>query len=206
MSEASADVSVIRRMINEAWSAHAASADPDDARVRGLAEFGLPPSSSLATHDQLPRLETWRKSLRIPANSAFVDGTLLQTVHALIDPYGRPDVLTPVTLWELTTFIDALVCFDRLYCIANPDIDVTRFNRLLGTEVLSPLPDPDAGMLRRLATEASVDGLANMRILARKVGSDDEFGQEVQTVAKGWQAVLGADLPRRQPLRHLRTR
>ena len=199
MGEASADVSAIRRMVDMAWSAHAASADPDDARVQGFAEFGLPPSSSLATHDQLPSLEKWRKSLRIPANSAFVDGTLLQTVHALLDPYHLSGVLTPVTLWELTTFIDALVCFDRLYCIANPGIDVDEFNRLLGTEVLSPLPDPDAGMLRRLATAAAVDGLANMRILARKVGSDDEFGQEVQTVAKGWRAVLGADLPGDSP-------
>ena len=128
-----------------------------------------------------------------------MDGTLLQTVHALLDPYHLSGVLTPVTLWELTTFIDALVCFDRLYCIANPGIDVDEFNRLLGTEVLSPLPDPDAGMLRGLATAAAVDGLANMRILARKVGSDDEFGQEVQAVAKGWRAVLGADLPGDSP-------
>lgn len=129
-----------------------------------------------------------------------MDGTLLQTVYTLIHPvHGSLHVLTPVTLWELTTFIDALVCFDRLYCIANPDIDVDGFNRLLGTEVLSPLPDPDAGILRLLATEAAVDGLANMSILAGKVGSDDEFGQEVQTVAKGWQAVLGADLPGDSP-------
>ena len=62
MGEASADVSAIRRMVDVAWSAHAASADPDDARVQGFAEFGLPPSSSLATHDQLPSLEKWRKS------------------------------------------------------------------------------------------------------------------------------------------------
>ena len=189
-------------MVGAAWSGNTAPADPDDARVRGFAEFGLPPSSYvsfLAAESQLPSLEKWRKALGIPANSAFVDGTLLQTVHALIDPYGRSDVLTPVTLWELTTFIDALVCFDRLYCIANPGIDVERFNRLLGTEVLSPLPDPDDGMLRRLATAAAMDGLANMDILAQEVGSDDEFGQEVRAVAKGWQAVLGADLPADSP-------
>jgi hypothetical protein len=199
MAESSAGVSAIRRMVDAAWSANTAPAGPDDARVQGFAEFGLPPSSSLATEDQLSSLEKWRKALRIPANSAFVDGTLLQTVHALIDPFGHLNVLTPVTLWELTTFVDALVCFDRLYCIANPGINVERFNRLLGTEALSPLPDPDDGMLRRLATAAAMDGLANMDILARKVGSDDEFGQEVRTVAKGWQAVLGADLPGDSP-------
>lgn len=94
-------------------------------------------------------------------------------------------MLTPVTLWELTTFIDALVCFDRLYCIANPHIDVAGFNRLLGTEVLSAIPDPGAGMLRKLAAVAAEDGLANMRALAGKVGCDDEFGEEIQAVAKG---------------------
>lgn len=60
---------------------------------------------------------------------------------------------------------------DRLYCIANPDIDVDGFNRLLGTEVLSPLPDPDAGILRLLATEAAVDGLANMTSWPGKSGA-----------------------------------
>lgn len=242
MSEGNADVSAVRRMVDAAWSACAASAgpddpvirdlvtsglispgevddpsvrdlverglvrsslaavaDPDDPRVRGFADFGLSPSSAFATQDQLLLLEEWREGLRIPANSAFLDGTLLQTVQALLSPHDGPAVLTPVTLWELTTFIDALVCFDRLYCIANPDIDVADFNRLLGAEVLLAVPDPKAGMLRRLATAAAGDGLANMDALAGKVGSDDEFGEEVQAVANGWKAVLGADLPSGSP-------
>lgn len=186
-------------MVDGAWSARPASADPDHPQVLAFAEFGLPPSSPLATEDQLRSLEDWRESLRIPANSAFLDGTLLQTIQALLSTYHGPQVLTPVTLWELTTFIDALVCFDQLYCVANPDIDVAGINRLLGTEVLSAVPDPDGGTLRRLATEAAEDGLTGMRALARKVGSDDEFGEEVQAVAKGWQAVLGADLPSGSP-------
>jgi hypothetical protein len=84
--------------------------------VRGFAEFGLRQDSDLVTDDGLRVLQAWRDSLQIPANSAFLDGTLLMTVEALLGPDG-PDVLTPVTLWELTTFIDALVCFDRLYCV-----------------------------------------------------------------------------------------
>ena len=75
-------------------------------------------------------------------------------------------MLTPVTLWELTAFIDALVCFDRLYCIANPAIDVSYFNQQLGAEVLTAIPDPDGGMLRRLAVQAAVNGLSKMRSLA----------------------------------------
>jgi hypothetical protein len=119
MANGSAGPGVTRRMVDKAWSAKVAPTDPDDPVVQGFAEFGLPSSSSLTTGDQLRDLETWRDNLRIPANSAFLDGTLLLTVEALLSQDG-PDVLTPVTLWELTTFIDALTCFDRLYCIANP--------------------------------------------------------------------------------------
>ncbi len=50
-------------------------------------------------------------------------------------------------------------------------------------------------MLRLLATAAALDGVGNMDALAGKVGSGDAFGEEVEAVARGWQAVLGADLP-----------
>jgi len=194
MADDRADYDAIRRMVHTAWSADAPLAAPDDPMVRGFAEFGLGPSSSLVTAGNLRSLEEWRGSLRIPKNSAFLDGTLLLTVEALLGPEG-PEILTPVTLWELTTFIDALVCFDRLYCVANPAIDVDRFNRRLGTEVLSIIPDPDDGMLRRLAGEAAAHGLANMSILQERAGRDDVFGQEVQALTEGWKALLGADLP-----------
>jgi hypothetical protein len=185
---------VVRHMVEEAWSNEAPSADPDDPLVQGFAEFGLAPASTLATNDNLRGLKSWRDDLRIPSNSAFLDGTLLATVEALLS-WDGPEVLTPVTLWELTTFIDALVCFDRIYCIDNPAIDVAGFNRRLGAEVLSAVPDPSHGMLRRLAAEAAEDGLANMSALIVQAGNDDVFGQEVQAVIDGWRAVLGPDFP-----------
>jgi hypothetical protein len=85
-------------------------------------------------------LHVWQDGLQIPANSAFLDGTLLMTADALLGPDG-PDMLTPVTLWELTAFVDALVCFDRLSCGADPAVDVSRFNRRLGAKVLTAIPD-----------------------------------------------------------------
>ena len=123
MAHGSISPGAVRRLVDAEWSAGGPSADPDDPRVRGFAEFGLPPDSPLATEDWLHRLQAWRDRLQIPANSAFLDGTLLMTVEALLDSDG-PDVLTPVTLWELTAFTDALVSYDRLYCIANPAVDV----------------------------------------------------------------------------------
>ena len=60
MADGSAGPGVIRRLVDAAWSADAASADPDDPVVKGFAEFGLPPSSPLATEDQLRELEAWR--------------------------------------------------------------------------------------------------------------------------------------------------
>jgi hypothetical protein len=198
MADDSAGPGVIRRLVDTAWSADVASAAPDDPLVRGFAEFGLPPYSPLVTDDQLHDLEAWRDNLQIPANSAFLDGTLLLTVEALLG-WNGPDVLTPVTLWELTAFIDALVCFDRLYCIANPVIDVSHFNRRLGADVLTVIPDPDGGMLRRLAAQAAADGVSNMWILRMQAGPDDAFGQEVQAVVDGWRAVLGPDFPSEGP-------
>jgi hypothetical protein len=184
----------IRRLVKKARSADVASSGPDDPLVRGFAEFGLPPSSVLVEEDQLDDLEAWRDNLRIAANSAFLDGTLLVTVDALLGRKG-PEVLTPVTLWELTAFIDALVCFDRLYCIANPTVDYSRFNRRLGEDVLTVIPDPDGGMLRRLAVEAAADGTSNMNALRAYRGEkDDVFAQEVQAVVDGWRATLGSDI------------
>jgi hypothetical protein len=185
---------VIERLVAAAWSDGTAPADPDDPRVAGFAEFGLSPDSELVTERWLRDLDAWRNGLRIPANSVFLDGTLLMTVEALLDENG-PDVLTPVTLWELTAFVDALVCFDRLYCVTNPAIDVARFNRRLGAEVLTAIPDPDHGMLRRVAGQAAADGVSNMSLLRARAGSDDAWGQEVQAVVAGWRAVLGADFP-----------
>jgi hypothetical protein len=162
--------------------------------VRGFAEFGLRQDSDLVTDDGLRVLQAWRDSLQIPANSAFLDGTLLMTVEALLGPDG-PDVLTPVTLWELTTFIDALVCFDRLYCVATPAVDVARFNRRLGAPVLKAIPDPPDGVLRQVAREAAAHGVSDMSVLRTRAGSDDAWGQEVKAVVDGWRAVLGADFP-----------
>jgi len=194
MAHGNISPSAVRRLVDAEWSAGVPSVDPDDPQVRGFAEFGLPPDSPLATEDWLHRLQAWRDRLQIPANCVFLDGTLLMTVEALLDSDG-PDVLTPVTLWELTAFIDALVSYDRLYCIANPAVDVSRFNQRLGAEVLRAIPDPDNGMLRLVAGRAAADGVSNMSLLRARAGSDDAWGQEVQAVVDGWRAVLGADFP-----------
>jgi hypothetical protein len=185
---------VVRQLVDSARSADLAAADPDDPHVRGFAEFGLPADSPLATKDQLRDLEAWRDSLQIPPNSAFVDGTLLLTVEALLGDTGRW-VLTPATLWELTAFIDAVACFDRLYCLANPVIDASRFNQRLGANVLTAIPDPNGGMLRRLAAYAAASAMSDMKSLRQHPQTTDAWGQEVQAVVDAWRAVLGPDIP-----------
>jgi hypothetical protein len=201
MADSRADDGAVRRIVGAVWSANAARiarTDPGDPRVQGFAEFGLASSSPLATDHGVHSMKVWRNDLQIPRNSAFLDGTLLLTVKALLGPDG-PEVLTPVTLWELTTFIDALVCFDRLYCIANPAIDVAEFNRRLGAEVLYAIPDPSRGILRLLAAHAASDGLANMSVLRTKAGHNDVFAHEVKALVEGWRAVLGPDFPNDGP-------
>lgn len=189
-----ADASIIRRLVDTKWSSHGTSADPDDPLVRGFTDFGLSADSKFATDEQLHDLEVWRDDLHLPSNSAFLDSTLLRTVDALLGSNG-PDVLTPVTLWELTAFIDAMVCFNRLYCIANPGIDVSHFNQRLGADVMAVIPDPDGGTLRRLAAQAAADGLKDMSNLYKWADLDDACDQELQAVVDGWRAVLGKEFP-----------
>ena len=198
MADKSVGAGVIRRLVDDMLSDYVASADPDDPKVRGFADFGLPTWSPLASDERLHDLEIWRNNLQIPANSAFLDGTLLHTVETLLGSSG-PNILTPVTLWELTAFIDALVCFDRLYCIANHMIDVSNFNRRLGADVVAAIPDPPGGILRRLAARAAKDGLSDMTSLSMQARPGSAWEQEVRAVADGWRAVLGPDLPNYGP-------
>src|SRR5580692_8455313 len=199
MADDSAGLGAIRGLVDKEWSVDAASSDPDDPMVRGFAEFGLPTNSRFATEHGLHRMQTWRDDLQLHANSAFVDSTLLLTVEALLGPRG-PDVLTPVTLWELTAFIDALVCFDRLYCVANPAVNVSDFNQRLGEDVLTAIPDPAGGMLGQIAKEARTDGWNQMPTLRKHARRHDAFGQEVQAVVDGWRVVLGPDFPSYGPV------
>src|SRR5215471_11560800 len=194
MADGDGGSGVIRRLIDSERSVDTASADPDDPLVTGFAEFGLPPSSALAADTDLRDLEAWRHSLQIPANCAFVDGTLLMTVEALLG-FSGPEALTPVTLWELTAFIDALLCFDQLYCIQNPVINVSRFNRRLGADVLRVIPDPDGGMLRRIAADAAARGLWEVENLRVQTGPEYAYRDEKQAVLDAWRAVLGQSLP-----------
>jgi hypothetical protein len=87
MAHGSISPGAIRRLVDAEWSVGVPSADPDDPQVRGFAEFGLPSDSPLATEDWLHRLQAWRDRLQIPANSVFLDGTLLMTVEV---PSGTP--------------------------------------------------------------------------------------------------------------------
>jgi hypothetical protein len=182
----------VRNLVYAVSSDDATSADPDDPLVRGFAEFGLPSTSPLATDDHLNQLQAWRDELNISPNSAFVDGTLLHTVNALLD-WKEPGCLTPATLWELTAFVDALVCFDQLYCLNNYGLSVSHFNEKLGAQVLKTIPDND--VLYRVARYAAADGVSSMRLLRESGEQGDVWSQEKQAVLDGWRAVLGPDFP-----------
>jgi len=66
MAHGSIGPGAVRTLVDAAWSAGTALADPDDPRVRAFAEFGLPPDSELATEDGLRSLHAWREGLQIP--------------------------------------------------------------------------------------------------------------------------------------------
>jgi hypothetical protein len=53
MAQGSIGPGAVRSLVDAAWPADTAPADPDDPQVRGFAEFGLPLDSELATEDGL---------------------------------------------------------------------------------------------------------------------------------------------------------
>jgi hypothetical protein len=77
-----------------------------------------------------------------------MDNTTIVTSRALLSAAG-PQVMAPLTVWALATFIRAVVCYERIYHHEHPSVDDAQINGLLGAVVLQrvplPLRVPEAG-------------------------------------------------------------
>src|ERR1051326_8423207 len=73
--------------------------------------------------------------------SAWMDNTTIVTACALMSEEG-PKVMTPLTVWDVVTFVRAVVCYERIYHHEHPDIDEARVNQLLGGDVFKSVPLP----------------------------------------------------------------
>ena len=174
----------------------------NDPAMAGYAEYGVPwQSGACQTVHGLHDTATYRQSVSYPNCAAWMDNTTLVTAATLMSKDG-PEVVTPLTVWDLVTFARAAVCFDRIYHHEHPRVDDSQMNAILGTEVLipvplplratagnSPLPDPWDGA-HRFMCDIWMDGYGWLRRLHDAVGTSTLDGEQVAAVAESWRFAL----------------
>jgi hypothetical protein len=179
----------------------------DEPAMVGYAEYGVPwYSAACQGQAGLQDIAAYRALVENVHCSAWMDNTTIVTACALMSDEG-PNVMTPLTVWDLVTFIRAVVCYERIYHHEHPDIDDERVNELLGGTVLksvslpiraieggSILPDPWDGA-HRLMCETWEESWGWLKRLHESVGSETLDGKNIQVVTEAWRAALGnADL------------
>lgn len=177
----------------------------DSPRVLAYVEHGVPWSWAVApSQSALDDLRGYAVYVGQPHGAAWMDNTTLVTAEVLLSEAG-PAAMTPLTVWDLVTFCRAVVCYERIYHHSHPDVDDDRINRLLGSDVLhpvplptrptaegSPLPDPWDGAHRFLC---DLWEHAHNRIgyLRKQAGTLTLDGAELAAVRAAWAYALQRD-------------
>lgn len=179
----------------------------DEPAMIGYAEYGVPWHwAACQGQGGLQDITAYRARVENVHCSAWMDNTTIVTACALMSIEG-PNIMTPLTVWDLATFMRAVVCYERIYHHEHPDINDERVNKLLGAEVLKSvplpiratdgeniLPDPWDGAHRFMCEtwESSYGWLKRMH---ESVGRETLDGKQIQVVTEAWRAALGrADL------------
>ena len=160
-------------------------------------EFGCLPEQG-----GLQNIAAYRALVENVHCSAWMDNTTIVTACTLMSEEG-PKVITPLTVWDLVTFVRAVVCYERIYHHEHPDIDDARVNQLLGGDVFKSvplpiraiedgriLPDPWDGA-HRFMCETWEESFGWLKRLHESVGSETLDGKQIQVVTEAWRAALG---------------
>jgi len=133
-----------------------------------------------------------------------MDNTTLVTAVTLMSDQGDR-AMTPLTVWDLATFVRAVVSYERIYHHAHPLVDDRAINRQLGRDVLhaiplppeapagSRLPDPWEGS-HRFMCELWEAAHHRLRRLSASADRQTLDGQELRAVRDGWRRALKLDL------------
>ena len=152
--------------------------------------------------DDLEELRTWLAvPSTVPGTSALVDTTTAITLTSLLSGEDR---LTPLTLWDLSRVITAIICYDNLFHFAHREVDDETINRQLGDDVFHslPLPSPGVGYDRQgvrglfnrawTDTQHLMDEFSSQVTMPRRRAAI--LGREVEHLARQWSIVLGRPL------------
>jgi hypothetical protein len=174
----------------------------DESAMVAYAEFGIPwHAASCGDKTGLKNIAAYRANVGKVACSAWMDNTTIFTACALMSDQGS-DMITPLTVWDLTTFVRAVVCYDRIYHHEHPAIDDAEINDLLGADVVvsvplpiqdTPdiLPDPWNGA-HRFMCDTWFDAIGWLKRLYKSVGKGTLDGNQVREVTEAWRVALGS--------------
>jgi hypothetical protein len=164
------------------------------------------PPSSLAdlgvtvSEEHAATLRAWRdmscSSIGTESNTVFMDATCIETARILID--GQHDVIGPLSILDLSTFVTAYCLFDRIAFLHNPMFAPAELRKTFSDDVFNEIPVDTAGQADE--DRAGIDVRAALydvylhTVLPRQemLFSNDAPGL-ANAMRNSWRTLLGAD-------------
>jgi hypothetical protein len=179
----------------------------DSPAVEAFVAADVPYTSKVATTAaDLDEVSRWLKvPSEAPGTNALIDTTTVVTLTSLL---AGGDRLTPLTLWDLSRAVTALVCYDHLFHFTNPEVDDDTVNRALGENVFcslalpEPGPEDDPHGVRGLFRTAWSETATLMNRLSQNAGRATVEGKSVDEFAWQWSMILGRTLSAADVINH----
>jgi hypothetical protein len=170
----------------------------DNHEIEAYLRFDVRPESHVVTsQSEFEDVSSWSAQPRhYPGTGVLLDITTIVTLTELLEG-GR---LSPVTLWDLSRAVTAMVCYDNVFHFASSWVDDTRLNALLGESAFRALKAPSQDPAHKFR---GVAGLFNnawnethvlMHRLEHNIGMDTLEGMAVDDLARQWALTLGQEL------------
>jgi hypothetical protein len=190
---------LIQRAAHDAEKIAPILQDAESPTVEAFVAFDIPYTSGVVTTAaELEEVDRWLKfPSELAGTNALVDTTTIATLTSLL---ANGERLTPLTLWDLSQAVNALVCYDHLLHFANAEVDDDSMNGALGENVFCSLALPDTGQayepggVRGLFRSAWADTDTLMNRLSENAGRDTLEGKSLQEFAWQWSMILGQTL------------
>jgi hypothetical protein len=177
----------------------------DSPAMLGYAEYGIPWYQPVCQDQEgLQDVVAYHAQVEDVHCSAWMDNTTIMVACNLMSENGA-EAMTPLTVWDLVTFIRAVVCYEHIYHHEHPYIDDVHINKLLGGDVLKKVPVPFRAIdgdrflpatwngSHRFMCDTWADSFAWLQRLHDSVGSRSLDGQQIEEVTHAWRKALGKD-------------
>jgi len=134
----------------------------------------------------------WQAGVTPKENAVWLDNSTIIAAVTLLDESQDTRLLTPLTLWDLATFVRAAVCFDRIHHFAHRDVNDAGINRLLGEDVLVEVHPPREGGAYTALND--VWDIVDDRIgdLNGRISTDTLDGRMIDALVAGWRTIARA--------------